>query len=536
MTAVVLALFGGLALLLYGIRLSGDSLQRAAGGRLRWLLTGMARHRLIAVASGAAVTAIIQSSAATTLMLIGFVSAGLMTFRQTLGIILGADIGTTFTVQLIAFKVTDYALLLVGLGFAITFLAGRHVLKDVGQAILGLGLVFLGLKVILEGMAPLRENRLAMELIEAVAGNTLMAILVSAAFSALVASSAATLGVALALASQGLIGLNGAVAIVLGANIGTCATALTASVGATAEAKRVAVAHIAFKLLGAALMLAFIGPFTAVVAASAADPARQIANAHTFFNLGISLIFLPFTPLAARTIEAIVPDDQTGDTPFRSRYLDERALDQPSLALGQATREALRTADVVQSMLRDTVEVFRTDNQALLEEVEKRDDQVDFLEREIKLFLARLGRDAMGPELSRKEIGLISFIGNLENIGDIVDKNLMDLARKKLYQGRRFSEPGWAEILEFHGLVSKNLERAIAAFAANDKALAQEVLDQRPFMRMHERELRESHLGRLRAGLAESIETSEIHLDVLTNLKRISSHVSALMLPILDEV
>ncbi|OLD88315.1 MAG: hypothetical protein AUG55_00180 [Candidatus Rokubacteria bacterium 13_1_20CM_4_70_13] len=252
MTAVVVALFGGLALLLYGIRLSGDSLQRAAGGRLRSLLTGMARHRPIAVASGAAVTAIIQSSAATTLMLIGFVSAGLMTFRQTLGIILGADIGTTFTVQLIAFKVTDYALLLVGLGFTITFLAGRRALKDVGQAILGLGLVFLGLKVILEGVAPLRDNRLAMELIEAVAGNTTMAILVAAVFSALVASSAATLGVALALASQGLIGLNGAVAIVLGANIGTCATALTASMGATAEAKRVAVAHIAFKLLGAA--------------------------------------------------------------------------------------------------------------------------------------------------------------------------------------------------------------------------------------------------------------------------------------------
>jgi phosphate:Na+ symporter len=534
-SGVLIALFGGMALLLYGIRLSGDSLQRAAGGRLRHLLTGMARHRLIAVASGAAVTAIIQSSAATTLMLIGFVSAGLMTFRQTLGIILGADIGTTFTVQLIAFKVTDYALLLVGLGFTITFLA-RRALKDVGQAVLGLGLMFLGLKMILDGVAPLRDNRLALELIEAVAGNPLMAILVSAAFSALVASSAATLGVAIALASQGLVGLHGAVPIVLGANIGTCATALTAAVGATAEAKRVAVAHIAFKMLGAALMLPFIGPFTAMVAASAADPARQIANAHTFFNLGISLVFLPFTPAAARAIEALVPADQEGDTPFRTRYLDERALDQPSLALGQATREALRMADVVQGMLRDTMEVFRVDNQALLEDVEKRDDQVDFLEREIKLFLARLGREAMGPELSRKEIGLISFIGNLENIGDIVDKNLMELARKKLYQGRRFSDPGWAEILEFHGLVSKNLERAIAAFAANDRALAQEVLDQRPFMRMRERELRESHLGRLRAGLAESIETSEIHLDILTNLKRISSHVSALMLPILDEV
>src|SRR5262245_60181048 len=536
MTAVVITLFGGLALLLYGIRLSGDSLQRAAGGRLRYLLTGMARHRLIAVASGAAVTAIIQSSAATTLMLIGFVSAGLMTFRQTLGIILGADIGTTFTVQLIAFKVTDYALVLVGLGFTITFLAGRRSLKDIGQAILGLGLVFFALKVILDGVAPLRENRLAIELIEAVASNTLVAILVAAVFSALVASSAATLGVALALASQGLIGLNGAVAIVLGANIGTCATALTASVGATAEAKRVAVAHIAFKLLGAVIMLPFIGPFTTMVAASTGDPARQVANAHTFFNLGISLLFLPFTPVAGRVIETLVPDDQREDTPFRTKYLDERALDQPSLALGQAHREALRMADVVQGMLRDALPAFRSDNLAMIENLEKRDDQVDFLEREIKLFLARLGREAMGSDLSRKEIGMISFIGNLENIGDIIDKNLMELARKKYYQERRFSEAGWAEIQEFHGLVVKNLERAIAAFAANDRTLAQEVLDQRPFMRSRERELRESHLGRLRAGLAESLETSEIHLDILTNLKRISSHVSALMFPILDEV
>jgi phosphate:Na+ symporter len=533
---VLVAIFGGMALLLHGIRTSGDSLQRAAGGRLRHLLTGLSRSRLMAVFSGASVTAIIQSSAATTLMLIGFVSAGLMSFRQTLGIILGADLGTTFTVQLIAFKITDYSPVLVGLGFVIMFAAGRRTMKDIGQAVFGLGLMFLGLKLILEGVAPLRENALAVQVIGAVAASPVLAVLVAAAFSALVASSAATIGVALALASHGLIDLRGAVAIVLGANIGTCATALAAAIGASAEAKRVALAHIAFKVLGVLLMFPFIGPFTHLVGMSAADPARQVANAHTFFNLGISLLFLPFTPWAARAIELAVPDDQAGDTPFRTRYLDERALDQPSLALGQATREALRMADVVQGMFRDTIEVFRTDNQALLEDVEKRDDQVDFLEREIKLFLARLGREAMGPELSRKEIGLISFIGNLENIGDIIDKNLMELARKKLYQGRRFSEAGWAEILDFHALVGKNLERAIAAFAANDRALAQEVLDQRPLMRARERELRESHLARLRAGLAESIETSEIHLDVLTNLKRISSHVSALMFPILDEV
>ena len=533
---VLLALFGGMALLLYGIRLSGEALQRAAGGRLKTLLTGMSRNRVLAVASGAAMTAIIQSSAATTLMLIGFVSAGLMTFRQTLGIILGADIGTTFTVQLIAFRVTTYAPLLVGLGFLITFVASRRVIKDIGQALLGLGLMFLGLKLILDDVGVLQESSLAREIITAMASNPLMAALCGAALSALVASSAATIGLALAFSAAGLLPFAGAVPVVLGANVGTCVTALFAAAGATAEAKRVALAHIAFKVLGVGLALPLIGPFTEFVARTASDPARQIANAHTFFNIGISLLFLPFMPLAARAIEGIVPADDVGENPFKARYLDERSLDQPSLALGQATREALRMADVVQGMLRDVVPAMRADNPEIIEDVEHRDDQADFLERQIKLFLARLGREAMGPDLSQKEIALISVIGNLENIGDIIDKNLMELARKRLYQGRRFSEPGWAEILEFHGLVSKNLERAIAAFAANDRALAQEVLDQRPLMRQREREMRDSHINRLRSGLTESLETSEIHLDVLTNLKRISSHVSALVFPILEEV
>ena len=533
---ILLALFGGMALLLYGIRLSGDSLQRAAGARLKNLLTGLARNRILALVSGAAVTGIIQSSAATTLMLIGFVSAGLMTFRQTLGLILGADIGTTFTVQLIAFKATDWSFFLVGAGFTVTAVAQRRLVKDVGQAVLGFGLMFLGLKVILDAMEPIRTNPLAVQLLGAVGDNRLMATLAAALFSALVTSSAATIGLALALAHQGLLGLPGALAVVLGANVGTCATALMASLGTTAEAKRVATAHIAFKLLGAALVFPLIDPFARLLAATAADPARQVANAHTFFNIGMGLAFLPFASLAARAIEAVVPDDQQGDNPFRVRYLDDRALDQPALALGQATREALRMADVVQGMLRDVTPVFRADHVELIEEVEQRDDQVDFLEREIKRFLARLSRDAMGADYGKREIALISFIGNLENIGDIIDKNLMELARKKLTLGRNFSDAGWAELTEYHGLVQKNLESAIAAFAAADRALAQGVLDQRPLMRQRERELRASHLVRLRAGLAESLDTSEIHLDILTNLKRISSHISALALPILEEV
>jgi phosphate:Na+ symporter len=268
---------------------------------------------------------------------------------------------------------------------------------------------------------------------------------------------------------------------------------------------------------------------------SASELPRQIANAHTFFNVGISLLFLPFQGLAARIITAAVPERPEEDARFRTRYLDERFADQPSLAIGQAQREALRMADIAQGMLRDAGQVFRSGSQELLEDVERRDDQLDYLEREIKLYLTRLARHTMTEDLSRREIALLGFIGNMENIGDIIDKNLMELARKKLYQGRRFSEPGEAELTEFHGHVSKNLERAIVAFASGDRGLAQEVLEQRTVIRQRERELRQSHLDRLRAGLAESVETSEIHLDVLTNLKRVNSHVTAVVYPILEQ-
>jgi phosphate:Na+ symporter len=532
----LLVLFGGVALLLYGMQLIGEGLQRAAGSYLRQLLTTVTRNRLAAMASGALVTAIIQSSSATTLMLIGFVSAGLVTFRQSLGVILGADIGTTFTVQLLAFKIQEFSLLLVGIGFAMSFFARRGVARSTGQAILGFGFIFLGMKVMTDGLQPLAGNPLLRQVLQTLGGNPGVGLLAGAALSAGMTSSAATIGITLSLAHQGLLTLDGAAPVVLGANVGTCAVALTASMRASSDARRVAVAHVAFKVLGVALVLPFIDPLVDLVTRTADDAARQIANAHTLFNLGISALFLPFANLAARAIGAMVREEERGDNPFKTRYLDDRYLDQPALAIGQATREALRMGDVAQAMLRDAMVVLRTDNQELLEDVERRDDQLDYLEREIKLFLSRLGRESMGPDLAQKEIALISFIGNLENIGDIIDKNLMELARKKLYQSRRFSEAGEAELIEFHAMVSKNLERAIAGYAAGDRSLAQEVLDQRPVVRQRERELRESHLSRMRRGLSESLETSEIHLDVLTNLKRISSHITALVFPILEEV
>jgi phosphate:Na+ symporter len=533
-TKLLLILFGGMALLLYGMQLTGEGLQRAAGGRLRQVLTHLTANRISAALTGAGVTVLIQSSTATTVMLIGFVQAGLLTLHQAMGIILGADVGTTFTVQLLAFRIYDYALLMVGLGFSVLFFAKRRIFRDLGQAVLGFGLIFLGLKLMIEGMEPLKGSPMVAQVLLAFSESPVLGIGTAAVFSAVVHSSAATIGLAIAMAAHGLLPLAGAVALVLGANIGTCATALAAAMGSTVEAKRVALAHIGFKLLGAAVVLPFLEPFTDLAAWSAADLPRQIANAHTFFNVGISLLFLPFQRPAARLIVAVVPDRPEEEARFRVRYLDARFAEQPALAIGQATREALRMADIVQGMFRDAAGVFRSRSQELLEDVERRDDQVDYLEREIKLYLTRLARQTMTEDLSRREIALLGFIGNLENIGDIIDKNLMELARKKLYQGRRFSEAGEAELMDFHAQVSKNLERAIVAFAAGDRDLAQEVLEQRAAIRQRERELRQSHLDRLRAGLAESMETSEIHLDVLTNLKRINSHVTALVFPIVE--
>ncbi|HLC40137.1 MAG TPA: Na/Pi cotransporter family protein [Methylomirabilota bacterium] len=531
----LITLLGGLALLLYGIQLVGEGLQRLAGGRLRYLLTKLTRTRLAQAAVGALVTAVIQSSSATTLMLIGFVSAGLLSFSRAMGVILGADIGTTLTVQLLAFRIQEAAVALVAAGFAITFFAKRQASRSLGQAILGFGFVFLGLKLMTDGMGLIRDHPLLRQVVLTVVESPIFGIIVGAIVSALVASSAATIGVLLTLSHQGLLPLAGAIPIVLGANIGTCTTALTASMKTSTDGRRVAVAHIAFKLLGVLLVFPFLGPFTRLVEATASDPARQIANGHTLFNIGISAVFLFFQPLAARLITLAVPEREEADTPFRARYLDERFLGQPALAIGQATREALRMADVVQGMFRDTLTVFRTHSPDLVNSVEKRDDQVDYLDREIKLFLTRLSHETMSPDLSRKQIALLSFIQNMENIGDIIDKNLMELARKKYAGGQHFSEAGETELAEFHSLIAKNLERTVAAFATSDHSLAQEVLDQRPLMRQRERELRESHLSRLREGLAESLETSEIHLDVLTNLKRVNSHITSIAFPILEE-
>lgn len=531
---MLFSLFGGMAILLYGMRLAGEGLQRAAGARLRTILSSLTRNRFIGLGIGIIVTVFLQSSTATIIMLVGFVGSGLMTLPQSIGVILGADIGTTITVQLLAFRIYDYAILFVGIGITMMFLSKRAVLKNIGEGLLGFSFIFLSIKIMSDSLMPLKSSELFKSVLMALLANPLLGLVISAIFTAIVHSSAAIIGLALALGLQGLINIEAAIPLIFGANIGTCATAIISSIGSNIEAKRVASAHTLFKVLGVIIFFPFIRPFADFVISMTDDVPRQIANAHTLFNGAIAIFFLPFTTVMTDVITRIVPERHGEEKKFAPKYLDKRVLSSPVLAFGQAKREALRMADIAHEMLRDSIIVFKNDDPDMIDSIEKRDDYVDLLDREIKLYLTRLSNESLTPQQSKVEQDLLAFINDLENIGDVVDKNLMELAKKKVKNSLVFSQEGIGEIERFHRKILENYEIGVSAFVSGDAGLAKKLLANKTELAEMERNLRQAHIQRLHKGLKESIDTSSIHLDVLSNLRRINSYISNVAYPIVE--
>jgi phosphate:Na+ symporter len=528
------SLFGGVLLLLYGIKLLNDGLQKAAGTRIRSLLRSLTSNRLAAVCGGAFITGLIQSSSATSVMLVGFVSAGLMTFRQTLPVILGADIGSTLAVQLIALHVYDYALFLIGIGLCFIFFTKTSSLRHIGDGILGFGFVFLAIRIMIEALTPLQQNELFRQVFAALSAIPFAAILLSAGLTALIHSSAATMGIALALAESGLIPLHAAIYLVLGANIGTCVTAFMAGLHAPAEARRVAWAHLLFKVFGVLLFLPFITAFEHMVAWTGGDVSRQIANANTYFNVIMAAVFLPFTAPFAQLIMKLVPQ-QVQEKKFGPLYLDEHVLGTPALALGQAAREALRASDIVREMLVDSVRMFQVDDPAIINQLKNKDNLIDLLDRHIRLYITRLSSLHLTESQTRRAMTVLELSRDLESIGDIIDRNIMPLALKRIHKDITFSEEGMGEILSFHKKVLENFDSAISAFTSSDRDLADSVLRNKEELNTLERELVQAHLDRLRRGFKESIETSHIHLDLLGNLARINSLVTHIIYPIAED-
>ena len=527
-TLALLATFGGVYLLIYGIKLATEGAENVAGTRLASALTALTRRRLTGLFAGATFTALLQSSAGTTLSLVNLANTGAITFRQSLSVILGADIGSTITVQLVAFHITDYALLFIGIGLAIQFAVRRQPYHTLGQLVLGFGFVFLALKVLIDTMAPLRDNALLQELLLSLSNSPILVIIIAAGLTVVVQSSAVTIGLALSMAVQNILPIQVVIPLVLGANLGTCSTALISSVNGNVEARRVAVAHTLFKTMGAILAIPLIEPFAHLVTLTTTDAARQVANAHSIFNVAIAFGFLPFTGIIAKGIVALVPDQKVEVDPKQPLYLDPATLDTPALAIGQATRETIRVAGIMQAMLKDSGALLHSNDLDAVEQLQERDDIIDHLIEEIKKYLTGLGEKGLTGEQSKREMAILFALQEIESIGDIVDKSLLQLAKKRMHSRLQFSPEGAADIDRLYQMVNQAVELALSAYATQDTELAHKALQYKSDINRLEREMRIAHIERLYSGVKESIDSSSIHLDVLANLERIGYHAANL--------
>lgn len=484
-----MGMFGGLALFLFGMDQMGDGLKAAAGDRMKDILRKLTRTRIHAAITGAIVTSIIQSSSVTTVLVVGFVSAGLMSLTQSIGIIMGANVGTTITAQIVAFKVQDAALLMIAIGFAMMFLTSKDTLKHYGGILMGLGLVFFGMGIMSDSMTPLRTYQPFLELMQNM-DRPLLSILVAASFTALVQSSSAATGIVIVMASQGFITLEAGIALALGANIGTCVTALLASIGKPPEAARAAVVHILFNILGVVLWLFLIPqlvvittelspsyPWLSGIERLAAETPRQIANANTLFNVINTAIFIPFAGVFAYIATKLVKDRPADERKLiEPKYLDEEILTTPSLALERVRMELGQLGEIVKDMFNRLPSSVMSGNVAALNEIAQMDDQVDLLESSIVEYLGKIQQGSMSEAESEIYLNLMSSTSNLESIGDVIETDIVNLARRIIEQKVRVSETMQVMLRELGEVVGKGLDLTIEAIRDDNQTIAQEVV------------------------------------------------------------
>lgn len=502
----------------------GRGLQKVAGDKIRKILERVTRYPVVAVLLGAVTTAAIQSSSATTVLVVGFVNAGLMTLKQAIGVIMGANIGTTITAQLIAFKLTDYVFLIIAIGFCINFFSKRRVYHYVGQFILGIGILFLGLDVMSNAVVPLRGSPVFLDFIASFSRYPLLGVLVGIIITCVVQSSAATIGMLIALASQDIITFNAAIPVLFGDNIGTCITALLASIGTNLNARRAAVAHVMFNVTGTLIFLILLPWFREFVYfISPSEPARLIANAHTSFNILNTCLFLPFVGAFTKLIEKLLP----GTVEIEEKgpiYLDERMFDTPAVALSLATKEIIRMGNIASRSLESAMQGFYEKNERFLEATKEDEEIIDELEREITFYLAKLSQKGFSQTLSGRHTGLLHAVKDIERVGDHAE-NIAELAWVRIEENLPYSEFAIKELEEMYTLVSEVYKNALGALQEESKVKARLAVQVELFIDQKEKKLRNSHLKRLNKGICYPT-SGVIFLDIISNLERIGDHAN----------
>lgn len=531
----LLNLLSAIALLVWGTHLVRAGILRFYGAKLREVLSRSVSNRFTALLAGLGVTGLIQSSTATALIATSFTSRGLITTAPALAIMLGADIGTSMMVQVFSLNLSWLSPLLLFSGVVLFLSWQNGTAGRIGRVLIGLGLIILALKLILVATQPFTQGAGVKVMFASLTGDILLDMLVGALFAVLSYSSLAVVLLTSALVSTGIISVKVALALVLGANLGSGILAVLTTLNMSPEARRVPLGNLIFKLLGCLMCAPFLGTVQQALASFDPNVQRMVVNFHLLFNLALAAVFIYATGPVARLTERLLVAPRRGEDPSRPRYLDDSALATPSLAIACAAREALRLGDVVETMLKGVMTVLQTNDIALGKRLRALDDTVDDLYTAIKLYMTQISHEALEDAESRRWTDIVSFTINMEHVGDMLERILIDLEEKKILKNRSFSEAGMAEICDLHQRLVANLQLGLSIFLEGDLKSAQRLIEQKEQFRNLEMSYADNHIMRLVGNTPQSIETSSLHLDLISDMKRINSHICSIAYPILEQ-
>ena len=527
-------LLGGMGMFLYGMEMMSDGMKVTAGNSMRTILEKLTSNKYLAVVVGAFVTMVIQSSSATTVMLVSFVNSGLLAFSQALGVILGSNIGSTVTAQIVAFKVTDYALLLIAAGSLMALFSKKDTIKNLGFVILGFGLLFYGMKVMSDTMKPLRSDPGFNSILTSFE-NPFLGIMAGAIFTALVQSSSATTGIVITLASGGSITLEAGIPLIFGANIGTCVTALLAGLNASRDAKRVAVAHVTFNVIGVLLFCFWIPTFAEFISQTSQNIPRQIANAHTFFNIVASVVFIPFTGFIAKTIIHYLPDkdlDRNIEKPA-VLHLDESLVNQPEAAINNAQAEIKGVVGLMERVVGTLVRPFIKGQELvdvenseidLMSGMNQRIEKISFLNQKIGDYLITTSKSDLSSNQSKELFSLVSIVNYLNSMNDLIQLRFTSLVAKKEGVNEEFTDLDQAEIIDYHKRLIKQVKRLDKFFAKFDKSKVEKIITKGQENKDLEQKYRLDRLERISSNDSsqKSAEINQLHSQLMDMLKQVN--------------
>lgn len=524
-----ITLLGGLGMFLYGMTVMGEGLQKAAGSKLKKIIEMLTSNVVMGVLVGTVVTGIIQSSSATTVMVVGFVNAGIMTLSQAIGVIMGANIGTTVTAQLVSFSLEDIAPIALGIGIIFYMFTSKEKTKQVAEILIGFGLLFTGMEFMKEAVEPLSELASFRNALLFLSKNPLLGILAGFAITGIVQSSSASMGMLIALASQGLVPITAALPILYGDNIGTCVTSLISSLGASRNAKRAAVMHLSFNVIGTLLFMLILNkPIVAVVQyLDPANTARQIANAHTLFNLINVIILLPFSKYIVKLAERLVPikeEEIELATANTTKYIDERMFETPSIALGNTVQEVVRMGEKARKSFTYAMEGLIIRDSKAIDKAFNYEKTVNTLHKSILDYLLKLSNTNINSDERIKADLLFHVVNDLERISDHAE-NIAEIDRLAVDGETKFSDIAKNEINEISDLLLKNINSAIEYIDTKNHDLYDEIEKTEEEVNMLVKQYRNEHMKRLSNGVC-TVDSGILFLDLLTNFERISDHCS----------